>query len=73
MLNEQPRTTGFVDGTVRPVCRPTNNQRALFNGRKRIHTIKFQSVVAANGFIANLYDPVKGKKFAVEINALVFM
>ena len=27
---------GFVDGTVGPVCRPTNNQRALFNGHKRI-------------------------------------
>ena len=53
---------GFVDGTVRPVCRPTNNQRALFNGRKRIHAIKFQSVVAPNGFIANLYGPVEGKK-----------
>ena len=53
---------GFVDGTVRPVCRPTNNQRALFNGRKRIHAIKFQSVVAPNGFIANLYGPVEGEK-----------
>ena len=53
---------GFVDGTVRPVCRPGENQRVLYNGHKRIHTIKFQSVVAPNGLIANLYGPVEGKQ-----------
>ena len=52
----------FMDGTVRPLCRPTNNQRALFHGHKRIHAIKFQPAVAPNGFIANLYGPVEGKK-----------
>ena len=31
---------GFVDGTVRPVCRPSENQRAIYNGHKRIHSIK---------------------------------
>ena len=54
---------GLVDGTVRPVCRPTNNQRALFNGHKRIFAIKFQFVVAPNGLIANLYGSVEGKNF----------
>ena len=35
----------FVDGTVRPICRPgTVNQRLLYNGHKRINWIKFQSV-----------------------------
>ena len=53
---------GFVDGTVRPVCRPGNNQRVLYNGHKRVHAIKFQSIVAANGLIANLYGPVEGKR-----------
>ena len=53
---------GFVDGTVRPVCRPGENQRVLYNGHKRIHAIKFQSVVAPNGLIANLYGPGEGKK-----------
>ena len=53
---------GFVDGIVRTVFRPTNNQRALFNGHKRIHAIKFQSVVTPNGLIANLYGPVETKK-----------
>ena len=53
---------GFIDGTVRPVSRPGQNQRVLYNGHKRVHAIKFQSVVAPNGLIANLYGPVIGKR-----------
>ena len=53
----------FVDGTVRPICRPgTVNQRLLYNGHKRVHGIKFQSVVTPDGMIANMYGPV-GKLF----------
>ena len=33
---------GFIDGTVRPVARPTRSQRVLFSGHKRVHCIKFQ-------------------------------
>ena len=39
---------GFVDGTVRPVSRPGRNQRVLYNGHKKIHAIKFQSVAVPN-------------------------
>ena len=53
---------GFADGTTRPVYRPGQNQRLLFNGHKRYHCIKFQSVVAPNGSIANLFGPVEGKR-----------
>lgn len=49
---------GFIDGTVRPICRPQMNQNTVYNGHKRVHALKFQSVVAANGLIANLYGPV---------------
>ena len=34
---------GFVDGTVRPTGR---NMGVLYNGHKKVHSIKFQSVVA---------------------------
>ena len=34
---------GFIDGTVRPVCRPQEVQRVVYNGHKRVHAIKFQS------------------------------
>lgn len=33
---------GFIDGTVRPVARPTRSQNVLFSGHKRVHCIKFQ-------------------------------
>lgn len=49
---------GFVDGTVRPVSRPGKNQRILYNGHKRVHALKFQSVVLPNGLIGNMYGPV---------------
>ena len=52
----------FVDGTVRPICRPTIFQRVTYNGHKRIHSLKFQSVVAPDGMILNLYGPVEGRR-----------
>ena len=49
---------GFVDGTVRPITRPGEDQRVLYNGHKRVHAIKFQSVALPNGLIANMLEPV---------------
>ena len=49
---------GFIDGTVRPICRPGEMQRTVYNGHKRVHAIKFQSVTLPNGIIANMYGPV---------------
>ena len=59
-----PLTTcfGFIDGTVRPISRPGINQKIVFNGHKRPHGIKFQSICIPNGLIANLSDPW-GKQF----------
>ena len=48
---------GFIDGTVRPICRPSLNQKIVYNGHKRLHAIKFQSVCLPNGLIANLSGP----------------
>ena len=50
-----------MDGTVRPVCRPGVNQRGLYNGHKRMHSIKFQSVALPNGRAGHLYGPVEGR------------
>lgn len=49
---------GFVDRTVRPICRQGENQRIVYNGHKRVHAIKFQSVFTPDGMIANLFGPV---------------
>ena len=53
---------GFVDGTVRPICRPAEHQRAVYNSHKRVHALKFQSVALPNGLIGHLYGPV-GKQW----------
>ena len=60
--NTLPNCWGFIDGTVGAICRPEKNQRTVYNGQKRFHALKYQSVVAANGLIANLYGPI-GKFF----------
>lgn len=49
---------GFIDGTIRPICRPSQQQRIMFNGHKRVHSLEFQSVTLPNGLIANLFGPV---------------
>ena len=49
---------GFIDGTVRPLCKPDENQGILYTGHKRVHGIKFQYVDAPNGLIASLFGPV---------------
>ena len=49
---------GFIHGTVRPTARPGENQRILYNEHKRVHNIKFQSLVLPNGLIGNMYGPV---------------
>ena len=49
---------GFIDGKFRPICRPRENQRVVYNGHKRVHALKFQSVTLPNGIIGNMYGPV---------------
>ena len=53
---------GFIDVTLRPCSRPTRDQRAVYNGHKRVHGIKFQSITIPSGIIANLYGPVEGRR-----------
>ena len=53
-----PNCVGLLDETVRPICRPKQNQRTVCNGHKRVHGFNYQSVVLSNGMIANMYGPV---------------
>lgn len=57
-----PNCWGFLDGTVRPMCRPTRQQRAFYNGHKRVHSLKFQSIVAPDGIIVHMHGPALGKR-----------
>ena len=49
---------GFIDGTVRPISRPGHAQRVVYNGHKRVHSLKFQSLAFPNGLIGNIFGPV---------------
>ena len=49
---------GYIDGTVRPIARPDQHQRIVYNGHKRVHLLKFQSVALPNGLIGNMFGPV---------------
>ena len=53
---------GFIDVTVRPVSRPGNNHRLQYNGHKRVHAIKFQSVATPDGMVALLHGPYEGRR-----------
>ena len=53
---------GFIDGTVRKIARPNTNQRTMYNGYKRFHGMKFQSVVVPDGLIANLSGPYEWRR-----------
>ena len=53
---------GFIDGTLRPISRPGQNQRDCFSGHKRIHGIKFQSIMLPSGLIGNMFGPISGRR-----------
>ena len=61
---------GFVDGTVRPISRQKQQQRAVYAGHKRVHALKFQSVVTPNGLLATLFGPVEGRRHDSAILAM---
>jgi len=44
------------------MCRPSADQRMGCNSQKMVHDLKFQSEMVPNGLIANLYEPVEGKR-----------
>ena len=63
---------GFIDGTVRAICRPVYDQETTYNGHKRKHAVKFQS--APNGIIVAVHGPYEGKRhdsFLLSQNSLI--
>lgn len=51
---------GFVDGTIRRMCRPTPevaNQRYYYTGYKRFHGFKFQAISTPDGLVSSLAGP----------------
>ena len=52
----------LLDGTVRPLRKPDQNQRMLCNGHKRVRGINVQCSVASNELIVSLFGPVEGRR-----------
>ncbi|CAN8023026.1 unnamed protein product [Ixodes persulcatus] len=57
-----PNCWGFIDGTARPICRPKRNQKAYFSGHKRMHVVKYQSIMCPNGIVCQLDGPYPGRR-----------
>ena len=52
-------------GTVRSIPQPKIQKKIVYNGYKKQHALKHQSMTTSNGIIANLYDPAEGKRHDV--------
>ncbi|EGZ07741.1 hypothetical protein PHYSODRAFT_528012 [Phytophthora sojae] len=61
---ELDRIWGFVDGTVRGICRPggAREQQCVYSGHKRKHALKFQTVATPDGMIFHLHGPAEGRR-----------
>ncbi|KAF0729938.1 hypothetical protein Ae201684P_014315 [Aphanomyces euteiches] len=59
----------FIDGTVRACSRPLNSaaQRSVYNGHKRKHSLKFQTLVTPDGIIVHVFGPVEGRRHDLTI------
>lgn len=53
---------GFLDGTHMAVCRPEEDQEELYNGHKRIHSLKYHAISTPDGIIVNLAGPFSGRR-----------
>jgi hypothetical protein len=53
---------GFIDCTIRQICRPSQYQRQAYSGHKRFHALKFQAIVLPNGLFGHLFGPHEGRR-----------
>lgn len=56
---------GFIDGTNLKIARPGGDpilQRVAYNGHKRTHAIKFQSVTTPCGLAMHVAGPMEGRR-----------
>ncbi|CAH3164859.1 unnamed protein product, partial [Porites evermanni] len=49
---------GFISVIVQPIFRPEGHQSLVYNGHKRVHALKFQSIALPSGLVASMYGPV---------------
>ncbi|GLB35540.1 putative DDE superfamily endonuclease [Lyophyllum shimeji] len=52
---------GFIDCTIRRICRPIKWQRQAYSGHKKYHALKFQAVMLPNGMFGHLFGGEPGR------------
>jgi hypothetical protein len=57
-----PICFGFIDGTVRPVCKPGLLQGEVYNGKDRVHSLKYQGFSTPDGILQQLSGPWPGRR-----------
>jgi hypothetical protein len=57
-----PVVVGFIDGTVREICKPSVLQGPLYNGKDRKHSLKYQAITTPDGMIKHLAGPYPGTR-----------
>ncbi|ETP15685.1 hypothetical protein F441_09609 [Phytophthora nicotianae CJ01A1] len=67
----------FIDGTVRGIRRPRPrhtkrdgkfmSQKSVYNGHKRKHALKYQTLTTPDGLIAHLYGPFPGRNHDIKL------
>jgi hypothetical protein len=53
---------GFIDGTVRPTCKPEMFQAVVYNGKDKTHALKYQVFVSPDGIMRHVFGPVCGSR-----------
>jgi hypothetical protein len=53
---------GFIDCTIRQICRPSRFQREAYSGHKKYHALKFQAIMLPNGMFGHLHGPFGARR-----------
>lgn len=53
---------GFIDGTVRPTCKPEVLQAVAYNGSKHTHALKYQMLCTPDGMMRHVSGPYCGSR-----------
>jgi nuclease HARBI1 len=53
---------GFIDCTIRSICRPTKHQQIIYSGYKKVHALKYSAVKCPDGIIYHLAGAYEGRR-----------
>lgn len=59
---EVPHIFSFIDGTVRPTAKPEINQGVMYNGKDRVHALKYQCLCTPDGIMRHVTGPYCGSR-----------